>query len=110
MNTTTTNKTIGYILLAAGLLLIILPLYQTYNIFSGKSLPPQIFKNENQLELHQNVSQYDFQKQIENSFMKVLPVDAINQTINLVAWGILTSIFIFGGNRIAQIGIKLIKE
>lgn len=108
MNPNSINKIIGYALLIVGLLLIIMPIYQTYNIFLGKSLPPDIFKSQ-ELTINQNVSPMDVQKQIENAFIKILPVESINKTLDLTAWSLLVLIFIFGGKQISEIGIKLIK-
>ena len=47
-----TNKAIGYVLLIIGMLLIVLPLWQTYNIFTGKSVPAQVFASPVSLKLN----------------------------------------------------------
>jgi len=104
-----TNKIIGYILLAIGILFIILPLWQTYNIFTGKSLPAQIFVSPTPLKADSNVSPTDIQGQVQNALIKVLPVNSINNTLNFVSWMLLIWIFIYGGGKIAEIGVKLIK-
>ena len=108
MNPNSINKILGYVLLIIGLLLIVMPIYQTYNIFLGKSLPPDIFKSQ-ELAINQNAGPTDLQKQIENTFIKILPVESINKTLDLTAWSLLVVIFIFGGKQISEIGIKLIK-
>jgi len=102
------NIIIGYILLLAGLLLIVVPFYQTYAIFTGKSLPPQIFETQ-KIQENKNVGAFDVQKQMENVFMKILPLDLINNTLNLGAWMILAWGLMLGGGKIASIGISLIK-
>lgn len=104
------EKLFGYGLLVVGLLLILLPLTQTAFIFFGKALPPQIFTRPEALQLNQNVGSFDFQKQIENAFIKILPVDLFNSVLNLISWLILMWILMFGGKQIADIGIKLIKN
>ena len=68
------NIIMGYVLLIAGLLVIIMPIYQTYNIFIGKSLPPEILKNSMTAQPNQNVGSLDFQKQKENAFIKIMPI------------------------------------
>lgn len=103
------EKIFGYVLLMIGLLLIVVPLYQTFAIFTGNSLPPQVFQRPKVLELHENVTAFDFQKQMENAFIKILPIDLLNNTLNLIGWLILMWVLIFGGKQIADIGIKLIK-
>ena len=103
-----TNKIIGYILLIIGVLLIAGPLWQTYNIFTGKAQPAQIFMKAVPLTENSNVSATDIQGQIQNALIKVLPVDSINNTLNLSIWMLLMWILIYGGGKIADIGVKLI--
>lgn len=104
-----TNKIIGYVLLLIGILLIVLPLWQTYNIFTGKSLPAQVFVKPVSLKVDQNVNALDIQGQIQNALIKVIPIDFINNTLNLAAWLLLMWILIYGGGKIAEIGVKLLK-
>jgi len=103
-----TNKIIGYVLLTIGLLLITLPLWQTYNILTGKILPPQVFMRPASLKVNQNVGALDVGGQVQNALIKVLPVDLINNTLNLASWLILMWILIYGGGKIAEIGVKLV--
>ena len=104
------NKTIGYILLLIGILLIALPLWQTYNIFTGKSLPAQVFTRPVTLQVDEKASPLDIQKQMQNAFIKILPIDSINNTLNLISWLALMWILIFGGGKMADIGVKMIKS
>mgnify|MGYP001561030525 CR=1 FL=1 len=102
------NKIVGYVLLIIGLLLIIMPLWQTYSVFTGKSAPAQIFMKPVSLGANQNVGITDIQGQVQNALMKVLPIELINNTLNLVSRLILMWILIYGGGKIAGIGVKLI--
>ena len=104
-----TNKTIGYVLLIIGVLLIALPLWQTYNIFTGKSLPAQVFTKPVSVKVNEDVSALDIQGQIQNAFIKILPIDSINNTLNLMSWLLLVWILIYGGGKVAEIGVKLLK-
>jgi hypothetical protein len=103
-----TNKIIGYILLVVGVLLIILPLWQTFNIFTGKAMPAQVFAKPVSLTVNQNVSALDIQGQIQNALIKILPIDFIDNTLNLATWLLLGWILIYGGGKIAEIGVKLL--
>ena len=103
------NKIIGYILLAIGILLIVLPLWQTYSIFTGQSTPPQVFVKPKALTVNNNVSVLDIQGEVQNALIKVIPIDFIDNTLNLSSWLILGWILIYGGGKIAEIGVKLIK-
>jgi hypothetical protein len=99
---------IGYALLLIGILLIVLPLWQTYNVFTGKSVPAQVFAKPIALQVDEKVSPLDIQKQMQNAFIKILPIDLINNTLNLICWLVLMWILIYGGGRIAEIGVKLL--
>lgn len=103
-----TNKIIGYVLLVVGILIIILPLWQTYNVFTGQSVPAQIFAMPTPLKVDSNVNPTDVQGQIQNALIKIFPVSSINNTLNLVSWMLLIFIFIYGGGKIAGIGVKLL--
>lgn len=103
-----TNKIIGYVLLAVGLLLIILPLWQTYNIFTGKSTPAQVFMKPIALTVNDKVSALDVQGQIQNALIKIIPIGFIDNTLNLTSWLLLMWILIYGGGKIAEIGVKLL--
>jgi len=100
---------IGYILLIIGVLLIALPLWQTYNIFTGKSVPAQVFARPASLQINQNVGALDIGGQIQNALIKIIPVDFIDNTLNIGTWLLLGFIIIYGGGKIAEIGVKLVK-
>ena len=99
---------IGYVLLLAGVLLIILPLWQTYNIFTGKAMPSQIFKKPITLQVNQQVGALDIQGQIQNALIKIIPIDFIDNTLNLTSWLLLMWILIYGGGKVADIGVKIL--
>ena len=105
-----TNKIIGYILLLIGVLLIALPLWQTYNIFTGKAMPTQVFTKPVALQVDEKASPLDIPKQIQNALIRVIPIDFIDNTLNLTAWLILMWILIYGGGKVADIGVKMLKE
>ncbi len=105
-----TNKIIGYALLLVGVLLIILPLWQTYMIFTGKAMPAQIFKKPVALQANPQVGALDMQGQLQNALIKIIPIDFINNTLNLGSWLTLMWILIYGGGKLADIGVKLIKS
>ena len=103
-----TNKIIGYILLIIGVLLITWPLWQTYNIFTGKAVPAQVFARPVSLQINQNVGALDIGGQIQNALIKIIPIDFVDNTLNLSTWLLLGFILIYGGGKIAEIGVKLI--
>lgn len=100
---------IGYVLLLAGVLLIIFPLWQTYNIFTGKATPAPVFQKPIALQVNQQVSALDIQGQIQNALIKIMPIDFIDNSLNLGTRLLLMWILIYGAGKIAEIGVKLIK-
>ncbi len=103
-----TNKIIGYVLLLIGVLLIAMPLWQTYNIFTGKGMPSQVFARPVALTVNQNVSAFNIPGQVQNALIKVIPIDFIDNILNLITWLLLLWILIYGGGKIAEIGVKLL--
>ena len=112
------NKIIGYVLLVAGLALIVFTVFQSYNFFTGKASSPVIFKVSSfQSVSQENVGSQDLQSQIqiqlqnsvEQQISKVLPPEILPKIFNLVAWSFFAFILIFSGSIIAGIGVKLIK-
>ena len=103
------NKIMGYVLLILGLIIIIVALYQTYNIFTGKSSLPQVFKTVKIEKKTQNNDPADAQQQMQAIIAEMLPATSINDTMNLGSLAVLIWIFIFGGSKIAGMGIALIK-
>jgi hypothetical protein len=104
-----TNKIVGYVLLTIGILMIVLPVWQTYNIFTGKVAPAQVLQKPVDIKINQQANVLDVQGQIQNALIKILPIDFINNSINLGIWLVLMWIFIYAGGKLADIGVKLIK-
>ena len=103
-----TSKIIGYALLIIGVILIAGPLWQTYEIFTGHGAPSQIFTRPVALQPNPNVSSFDVQGQMQNALIKILPIDFIDNILNLGAWLLLGWILMYGGGKIAQIGVQLL--
>ncbi len=104
------NKIFGWILLVLGLLIIFWTLFSSYNIFTGRSLAPALFEEELALTAEKEVDLEDIEKIVEGQLKEIFPVEKINDLLNLIVSSILAGIMIFGGGRVAGIGIKLIKD
>lgn len=121
-------KILGWILLIGGLLIIFYVLFSSYSIFTGKREPPQVFKLEG-LEFDSSAdssvpptsplskeptSQEEIEKLLETQMREqlssMLPLGHFSKLLNLIAWSILTGIFVFGGAHISGLGIRLIKK
>ena len=106
------KKLTGYILLALGLIIIGITLYQSYNIFSGGSEAPIVFKEQGQVAAG-NIPATDTQKQIDNAvgqqISKMIPIGAVSKVLNLLSWSLFAGILIIAGGVISGIGVKLVK-
>jgi hypothetical protein len=104
----------GWVLLLAGLAIILWTLYSSYNIFTAKTEAPEIFKATKKEAVSPKKGTQDLQaqmeKMIEEQLKGILPVDFLPRLLNLIAWSIFAGILIFGGTQIAGLGIKLIKK
>jgi len=108
------TKIFGWVLLAAGIILIGWTLLSTYNIFTGEVAAPEIFKVAGKEALPKEKGALDIQAQMEKMISEqlkgILPVDTIPRLLNLIVWSILAGILIFGGAQISSLGIKLLKK
>lgn len=108
------NKIIGYILLAAGLAVIVFTVWQSYSIFTGKISAPIIFKVSSfQAASQKSAEPLDLQGQLQSAVDKqisqVMPPETLPKIFNLAAWSFLAFILIFAGGTMAGIGVRLIK-
>ncbi len=112
------TKIIGMLLLVAGIIIIGWTLQSSYNIFTGKTTIPEIFKTPPQTQTpptgQMSTNPADLQKELRNmvgeQLKGILPVDSFSKLLNLISWSILAFILIYGGGQISGLGIKLTKE
>jgi hypothetical protein len=118
------TKIFGWTLLIAGILIISLTLYYSYNIFTAKIPVPEIFKispkkeilsQENPAEKTtfgrlQSQLEKKTQEAVKEQLKELMPPDFIPKLFNLISWSIISGILIFAGAQISNLGIKLIKE
>lgn len=108
-------KIFGWILLILGLIVIFYTLANSYNIFTGKSQPPAIFKTEEgKTTLSQKTlspkeeTEKMVEEKLKGQLQIMMPTDSLLKLLNLISWSILAGILIFGGTQISGLGIKLI--
>jgi len=106
------SKIAGWLLLIAGVSIILWTLYSSYNIFTVEAQVPEIFKMEEPTADSQT-SPGQIEDVIEGlvgeQLKKILPLELLPRLLNLMAWSIFAGIAIFGGSQISNLGIKLIK-
>lgn len=103
------KKFLGLILLFLGLIIIFYTIYSSYNIFTAKNSPPEIFKAEKQILSQENGTQAQLKEAITEQIKGMLPADSFPKLLNLISWSIFAGILIVGGSQISTLGIKLIK-
>ena len=106
MDLTNSGKVAGIVLLIIGVLLILLPLWQTYQILTGKAVPPQVFVKAAQAS-SQNES---ITQEMDQAIINALPIGELYQILNLLDWLLITWVLIYGGGKLADIGVKLLKN
>jgi hypothetical protein len=107
-----TNQIIGWLLLALGIAIIFYSIFSSFNIFTGKTAAPQIFKSEVQktsLSQKGGSLESQFQEMIREQLKGFIPADTLPKILNLVVWSIFAWILIMAGGQIAGLGIKLLK-
>ena len=105
------NKTIGYILIALGLVLIVWTLWHSYNIFTAKIEAPLVFQTPASLgSFGEGSLQDQINQAMQKQFNQVLPVASVTKILNLSAWSIFAFILIWAGGIVSGIGVKLIKS
>jgi len=106
-------KVFGWIILVAGLIVIVWTLVYSYNIFTAKAQVPELFQSEEGTALQSLGSlniQAQIQEMINQQLQQALPAGFIARIMNLASWSILAFILIFGGGQISSLGIRLIKQ
>jgi len=125
------RKIIGWLLLLVGLIIIFYSLFTSYNIFTGKSLGPTVFKmpeketvlpqkgkdqalegqgEESKLSSSPFAAAREMEEMIGEQLKGMLPLDFIPKLLNLLSWSIMAGIMIFAGTQISSLGIRLIKK
>ena len=112
------KKIVGWVILSLGLITIFWSLYTSFLIFTGRTNPPELFQAEEvdplpkraEMPMTQEALEQEMERLIGEQISGLIPEGAIPDILNLMAWSIMTGIMIFGGSRLAEIGIKLLKE
>jgi hypothetical protein len=114
------TKIFGWVLLIAGLLIIGWTFYSSYNIFTGKTSAPEIFKMptekaqappaKGKIPTTPQEIQKELEKLMTEQLKEMLPPDTLARLLNLISWSMLAGILIFGGSQISNLGIKLIRK
>jgi len=112
----TIEKIFGWILLFLGVAIICWGLCSSFNIFTGRTKAPEVFKIEKEVKIpltsqDKSKSPEEQMKEMMSEQLKeMLPTGFLSQFANLISWSIFVSVLIFGGVQISNIGVKLLKK
>lgn len=99
-----TEKIIGYILLVAGVLMIVVPVFNVYSVYTGKAQPIEPLKLKGvSLDLSSATG-----GQIPAS-PELLSSEQLNEPLNLVSHLLLMGFIASAGFRIAKLGTMLVR-
>ena len=108
------QKILGLIILILGLALIFYAIFSSYNIFTGKSQPPDIFKAVSQKLASPSQGAASPQEQVQSMVQQqleaMLPADTLQKVLNLLSWSFFAWILILGGAQVAGLGINLLRK
>ena len=103
----TTEKTIGFILLGIGLVVIAAAMYMAFNVFTGSSVPPEISKIE---ELTIATAAADNSSGIKIGPAKLVLNKEFNKIVDMGLWCMFTMFLVVAGSRISSMGIQMLRE
>ncbi len=115
------SNIIGWITFAAGVAVILFTLYYSYNVFTGELEVPQVFEMKAAKTASPSIPasgspttiegiQEMISQQLKNQLNDMISQESLYKTFNLATWAIGASVLIFGGSKMAELGIKLIKK
>jgi len=88
------EKTVGYVLLAGGVIMIFLSIFEMIFVFTGGSPPPKLF-NFSDISLNS---------------MLLISGQELDKAAGMAAWYVLMAFVMWGGGRIASLGVNLLRE
>jgi hypothetical protein len=108
---------IGYLLITAGILMMLWGVWQSFEIFTDKKPVPELFRFsefKNEPGNISGVSGVSTEDQVRNLIKeqldRLLPSEFIAKTFNLISWSIFMFILIYAGSKISVVGIGLINR
>lgn len=118
-----TNKVLGYVLLACGVLMIFAALFLIWGVLSGRTKAPVVFNieapaidvpgSQSTLELPESLKQAGVtlnQPAASGQKMKIIPDSLYNDSLNIGVYYLLMMFLASSGAKIAGIGTNLLKD
>lgn len=103
---------LGWLLIFSGILLVFWSVQETYNNFTGKSEFPEVFQSEVIEEVKEtagNSVEDQMGSIIREQIQNMIPQDTTTKMLNMVAWIMLATFFVFSGSKIVGMGASLLR-
>ncbi len=94
------EKLVGYALLVLGIVLLLFSMFEMINVYSGNAPAPKLFELQDvSLSTGQN-----------GAGVSLIQGAQMSQLADLLCWFLLMGFVLFGGGKIASIGVNMIKD
>lgn len=105
------ERILGFFFLFLGVGIIVFALFSGYQVFTAKTVPPQLFSVLDQ-EAPQASTRLEGQLQnlLQEQLKGFIPPGTLPKILNLSLWSVFLGLLMFGGGQIAGIGAKLLKK
>jgi hypothetical protein len=100
VNVFKTEKIIGYVLLALGVILLIFSIFEMVNVYYGYTPPPKLF----------DIGDISLPLGETGSSVSLIQGTQVSQLPNLFFWFILMGFVLLAGGKIASLGVSMIKD
>lgn len=106
------ERILGFFFLFLGVGILAFALFSSFQVFTAKTDPPQIFSVLDQEETIKQASGLEGQIQnlLGEQLKGFIPANTIPKILNLSVWSVFLGLLMFGGGQISGIGIKLLKK
>jgi hypothetical protein len=99
-----TERMLGFTLLGAGMILIIIAIIGVYNVFTGSANPPEMFEIKNIAISIPAGSGISIQP------IELLSQETASKFVDMTVWYILMLFILSAGAKIAGVGVQLLRE
>jgi hypothetical protein len=121
-----TKKAVGWVLVAAGIMVIGFTINLSYQFFTAKADFPAVFKSQAVAVENTNLPQESQDGQIANpadaqaqmqqaigqatsqAINGMIPAGSLEKILNAICWSIFATFSVYAGAKISEIGIKLL--
>ncbi len=104
----TFKKIIAWTLLFLGIIIILTTLLKTFHYFQGNEPFPQVFFEE--VTPASPKAENFLNDMVQEQLSSFISKESILNLLNITVYSLFAFILIFGGAKISEIGIKLLKE